>query len=212
MESLISFLKNALNTELPGQVAQEKMMPTLSDKSRFSLAAKKNAREGGVMILFYQKDGSLYFPLIQRPDYDGVHAKQMSFPGGKKDAGDSSLMVTAIRETQEEIGIESSKIVVIGALTELFIIASNFNVLPVIGYVNEPPTLVADEHEVDEIIEVKVTDLMDEDKQKEKPMTILQGITINAPYFDLNNKVVWGATAMILAELKQILKPFYQTK
>ena len=104
-----------------------------------------------VMILFYQKDGSLYFPLIQRPDYDGVHAKQMSFPGGKKDAGDSSLMVTAIRETQEEIGIESSKIIVIGALTELFIIASNFNVLPVIGYVNEPPTLVADEHEVDEI-------------------------------------------------------------
>ena len=212
MESLISFLKNALNTELPGQVAQEKMMPTLSDKSRFSLAAKKNAREGGVMILFYQKDGSLYFPLIQRPDYDGVHAKQMSFPGGKKDADDSSLIVTAKRETEEEIGIESSKIVVIGALTELFIIASNFNVLPVIGYLNETPEFVADEHEVDEIIEVKVTDLMDEDKQKEKPLTILQGITINAPYYDFNNKIVWGATAMILAELKQILRPFYKTK
>ena len=212
MESLISFLKNALNTELPGQDAQEIMMPTLSDKSRFSLAAKKNAREGGVMILFYQKDGSLYFPLIQRPDYDGVHAKQMSFPGGKKDADDTSLIVTAKRETEEEIGIESSKIVVIGELTELFIIASNFNVLPVIGYLNEYPTFVADEHEVDQIIEVKVTDLMDEDKQKEKPLTILQGITINAPYFDLNNKVVWGATAMILAELKQILKSFYQTK
>jgi len=211
MESLISFLKNALNTELPGQVAQEKMMPTLSDKSRFSLAAKKNAREGGVMILFYQKDGSLYFPLIQRPDYDGVHAKQMSFPGGKKDADDSSLIVTAKRETEEEIGIESSKIVVIGALTELFIIASNFNVLPVIGYLNETPEFVADEYEVDEIIEVKVTDLMDEDKQKEKPLTILQGITINAPYYDFNNKIVWGATAMILAELKHILRPFYQT-
>ena len=212
MESLISFLKNALNTELPGQVAQEKMMPTLSDKSRFSLAAKKNAREGGVMILFYQKDGSLYFPLIQRPDYDGVHAKQMSFPGGKKDADDSSLIVTAKRETEEEIGIESSKIVVIGALTELFIIASNFNVLPVIGYLNETPEFVADEYEVDEIIEVKVTDLMDEDKQKEKPLTILQGITINAPYYDFNNKIVWGATAMILAELKHILRPFYRTK
>ena len=212
MESLISFLKNALSAELPGQDAQATMMPTLSDKSRFALAAKKNARDGGVMILLYQKDGSLYFPLIQRPDYDGVHAKQMSFPGGKKDADDSSLMATAIRETEEEIGIESSKIVVIGALTELFIIASNFNVLPVIGFVNEPPKFQADEHEVDEIIEVKVTGLMDEDNQKEKPLTILQGITINAPYFDLNNKVVWGATAMILAELKHILMPFYQTK
>jgi len=212
MESLINFLKNALKAELPGQDAQAIMMPTLSDKSRFSLEAKKDAREGGVMILFYQKDGSLHFPLIQRPDYDGVHAKQMSFPGGKKDAGDESLTVTAIRETEEEIGVEASKIEVIGSLTELFIIASNFNVLPAIGLINEVPNFFADEHEVDEIIEVKLADLMDDEKQKETPLTILQGITINAPYFDLNNKVVWGATAMILSELKQILLPFYNTK
>jgi 8-oxo-dGTP pyrophosphatase MutT (NUDIX family) len=212
MESFISFLNTAIKAPLPGQDAQEIMMPTLSDKSRFSLEAKKDAREGGVMILFYQKDGSIHFPLIQRPDYDGVHAKQMSFPGGKKDAHDASLTVTATRETEEEIGVESSKIDVLGSLTELFIIASNFNVLPVIGVLNESPQFLADDHEVDEIIEVKLTDLMDEQKQKVKPMTILQGITINAPYFDLNNKVVWGATAMILSELKWILQPFYNSK
>ena len=212
MESLINFLKNAIVAELPGQDAQAIMMPTLSDKSRFSLEAKKDAREGGVMILFYQKDGSVHFPLIQRPDYDGVHAKQMSFPGGKKDSDDESLIVTALRETEEEIGIDPHKIEVIGALTELFIIASNFNVLPAIGLINEVPEFLADEHEVDEIIEVKLADLMDDDKQKEKPLTILQGITINAPYFDLNDKVVWGATAMILSELKHILRPFYMSK
>ena len=191
MESLINFLKNAIVAELPGQDAQAVMMPTLSDKSRFSLEAKKDAREGGVMILLYQKDGIIYFPLIQRPDYDGVHAKQMSFPGGKKDSDDESLIVTALRETEEEIGIDPHKIEVIGALTELFIIASNFNVLPAIGLINEVPGFLADEHEVDEIIEVKLADLMDDDKQKEMPLTILQGITINAPYFDLNDKVVW---------------------
>ena len=212
MESLINFLKNAIVAELPGQDAQAIMMPTLSDKSRFSLEAKKDAREGGVMILFYQKDGSVHFPLIQRPDYDGVHAKQMSFPGGKKDSDDESLIVTALRETEEEIGIDPHKIEVIGALTELFIIASNFNVLPTIGLIKEVPEFLADEHEVDEIIEVKLADLMDDDKQKEKPLTILQGITINAPYFDLNDKVVWGATAMILSELKHILRPFYMSK
>ena len=212
MESLINFLKNAIVAELPGQDAQAIMMPTLSDKSRFSLEAKKDAREGGVMILFYQKDGSVHFPLIQRPDYDGVHAKQMSFPGGKKDSDDESLIVTALRETEEEIGIDPHKIEVIGALTELFIIASNFNVLPAIGLIKEVPEFLADEHEVDEIIEVKLADLMDDDKQKEKPLTILQGITINAPYFDLNDKVVWGATAMILSELKHILRPFYMSK
>ena len=212
MESLTNFLKNALVAELPGQDAQAIMMPTLSDKSRFSLAAKKDARAGGVMILLYQKDGSLHFPLIQRPDYDGVHAKQMSFPGGKKDLNDETLIITALRETKEEIGVNPDKIEIIGVLTELYIIASNFNVLPAIGLINEVPEFLADEHEVDEIIEVKLADLMDEEKQKEKPLTILQGITINAPYFDLNNKVVWGATAMILSELKQILQPFYNTK
>jgi 8-oxo-dGTP pyrophosphatase MutT (NUDIX family) len=212
MESLVNFLKNALLTELPGQDAQAIMMPTLSDKSRFSLAAKKDARAGGVMILLYQKDGSVHFPLIQRPDYDGVHAKQMSFPGGKKDPNDETLIITALRETEEEIGVNPDKIEIIGALTKLFIIASNFNVLPAIGLINEVPEFLANEHEVDEIIEVNLADLMDEEKQKEKPLTILQGITINAPYFDLNNKVVWGATAMILSELKQILQPFYNTK
>ena len=211
MESFISFLNTALKAPLPGQEAQAVMMPTLSDKSRFSLEAKKDASEGGVMILLYQKEGSLHFPLIQRPDYDGVHAKQMSFPGGKKDADDESLTITAIRETEEEIGVDSGKIEVVGCLTELFIIASNFNVLPVIGILNEPPEFLADEHEVDEIIEVKLSDLMDEEKQKEKPLTILQGITINAPYFDLNEKVVWGATAMILSEFKHILQPYFRS-
>jgi len=209
MESFISFLNTALKARLPGQDAQALMMPTLSDKSRFSLEAKKDAREGGVMILLYQKEGSLHFPLIQRPDYDGVHAKQMSFPGGKKDDDDESLTITAIRETEEEIGVDSGKIEVVGSLTELFIIASNFNVLPVIGILNEPPEFLADEHEVDEIISVKIEDLMNDSLQKEKPLTILQGITINAPYFDLNDKVVWGATAMILSELKIILKPYF---
>lgn len=209
MEPFISILKTALSQELPGQDAQAVMMPTMSDRSRFSLEAKKGARPGGVMILFYLKDNFLHFPLIQRPDYDGVHAKQMSFPGGKKDEEDESLKITALRETKEEIGIDPSKIEIIGSLTELYIIASNFNVLPVIGILRGVPNFIADEHEVDEVIEVKLEDLMDDGKQKEKPLTILQGITINAPYFDLNDKVVWGATAMILSELKQILRPFY---
>jgi 8-oxo-dGTP pyrophosphatase MutT (NUDIX family) len=209
MKSLISFIINALARPIPGQEAQELMMPTLSDKSRFSLEAKKDAREGGVMILLYLKDGEVHFPLIQRPDYDGVHAKQMSFPGGKRDLEDKDLTATAIRETDEEVGIEGDKIEILGSLTELYIIASNFNVLPIIGVMNEIPVFTADEYEVDEIIEVRLVDLMNEEKQKEKPLNILQGITINAPYFDLNGKVVWGATAMILSELKWILQPFF---
>lgn len=187
-------------------------MPSLSDKTRFSLEAKVDAKDGGVMILFYKKDGAWYFPLIQRPDYDGVHAKQISFPGGKKDSEDEDLIATALRETKEEVGIASNKIKVIGSLTELYIIASNYNVLPVVGFMAEPPKFKADDREVDEILEVKLDDLMLEANRKEKPMTILQGITIHAPFFDLNNKVVWGATAMILSELKAILNQYYMSK
>jgi 8-oxo-dGTP pyrophosphatase MutT (NUDIX family) len=212
MESLFSFLRGALSAELPGPKAQKIMMPTLSDESRFSLEAKKDAREGAVLILFYERKGELYFPLIQRPDYDGVHAKQMSFPGGKRDLEDADLIATALRETHEEIGVDSDKIEVIGSLSELYIIASNFNVLPTIGVIDTLPNFIADEREVDEIIEVRLADLLDDAQQKEKPMTILQGITINAPYFHLGGKVVWGATAMILAELKWVLQPFYGSK
>lgn len=209
MESFIDNLKLALEKPLPGQDAQAIMMPSMSDHSRFSLEAREGARPGGVMILFYEENGSWYFPLIQRPDYDGVHAKQMSFPGGKKDKTDVDLIITALRETEEEIGINKKNIEVIGSLSELYIIASNFNVLPTVGILKESLTFIADEHEVDEIVSVKIEDLMNDSLQKEKPLTILQGITINAPYFDLNNKVVWGATAMMLSELKVILKPYF---
>jgi 8-oxo-dGTP pyrophosphatase MutT (NUDIX family) len=212
MEPLISFLKKSLNSELPGQAAQAIMMPTLSDNSRFSLEAKKEARPGGVMILFYQKNNEWYFPLIQRPDYDGVHAKQMSFPGGKMDDGDGNLTNTALRETFEEVGVEMERIEVLGAISELYIIASNFNVLPVVGLVDTAPQFIPDAHEVDEVIEVKLSDLLKSENQKVKPLNILQGITIQAPYFDLNDKVVWGATAMILSELKFILQPFFAIK
>jgi len=212
MESLLDYLSSAVNKTLPGQEAQAIMMPTMPDHSRFSMAMRKEARPGGVMILLFKKNGDWYFPLIQRPDYDGVHAKQMSFPGGKKDEGDENLVMTALRETEEEIGVEKDKINVIGSLTEMYIIASNFNVFPTIGYLNEEPIFKADAYEVDEIISVKLEELMDDMLQKEKTMTILQGITINAPYFELSGKVVWGATAMILSEFKFILQPFFKRK
>ena len=184
------------------------MIPTTSSSKRFSLAARKDARPGGVIILLYQKDDEWYFPLIQRPDYDGVHAKQMSFPGGKKDATDPDLTYTALREAQEEIGVIIDRSNVIGHLSDLFIVASNFNVRPTVAWYPAAPEFIADEYEVDEIIEVKLTDLMNEQLVREKPIRISYGITIQAPYFNLNEKVVWGATAMMLSEFKVILKPY----
>ena len=205
MESFLSYIKSALKRPLPGQSAQELMMPSLSDKTRFSLAAKSTARPGAVMVLFYKKNGVLKFPLIERASYDGVHAGQISFPGGKRDDTDLNLQHTALRETEEEIGIVSDKIHVLGHLSELYIIASNFNVLPVVGYIEEPFIFKKDDYEVASIVEANVADLLDNDVKKQKIIKVNDHV-IDAPYFDINGHTVWGATAMMLAELRYLLQ------
>jgi 8-oxo-dGTP pyrophosphatase MutT (NUDIX family) len=209
LNDLIDYLRHRLGQPLPGEDAQALMIPTTATRKRFSLEARKDAKPGGVILLLYQKNDEWYFPLIQRPDYDGVHAKQMSFPGGKMDESDPDLTFTALREAQEEIGVELGQEDVIGHLSDLFIIASNFNVKPTIAWHRDVPHFIADEHEVDEIVEVKLADLMRDDLVREKPIRISYGITIQAPYFNLNNRVVWGATAMMLSEFKVILQPFF---
>ncbi|MEN8247655.1 MAG: CoA pyrophosphatase, partial [Bacteroidota bacterium] len=112
----------------------------------------------------------------------------------------------------EEVGVSHQDVNTIGNLTDLYVVASNYLVLPVVGVLDTPPGFVKDPHEVDEIIEVKLSDLMDERNNKSMDMKIMQGITIHSPYFDLNQKVVWGATAMILSELKLILQPYFSDK
>ena len=209
MAELLEFLDRRLRAPLPGEEAQVLMIPTSGSRERFSLAARKDAQPGGVLILLYQKNNEWFFPLIQRPDYDGVHAKQMSFPGGKMDATDPDLTYTALREAEEEIGVNMDQIKVLGHLTELFIIASNFNVQPTVAWHPGKPVFTPDELEVDEIVEVRLADLLDDSLVQEKPIKISYGITLQAPYFHLNGKVVWGATAMMLAEFKVILQPFF---
>ena len=162
MVELPDFLDSRLKEKLPGREAQALMIPMLASKQRFSLEARKDAKPGGVIVMLYQKDQEWYFQLVQRPDYDGVHAKQMSFPGGKKDASDPDLTFTALREAEEEIGIKINRQAVLGQLTDLFLIASNFNVSPTVAWSQDEPKFIADEHEVDEIVEVRLVDLLDD--------------------------------------------------
>lgn len=205
MKGLLDYLDKTLKEPLPGQSAQELMMPSLSDKSRFSLNAKKDARIGAVMILFYEDSNQIKIPLIERPKYDGVHAGQISFPGGKHEQGDEDLIETALRETEEEIGIPVDKIEVIGVMSELYIIASNFNVLPVVGYIDQDFSFKKDEREVESIVEAEIAHLMDDSYQKETTL-LVRDYEIQAPYFDIEGHVVWGATAMMLSELKMVLE------
>lgn len=209
-DTFIKNLKEQLNEPLPGVEAQVKMAPRLEDlKSRFSPTVRQVKRGSVLLLLYPHKDGIL-FPLMQRPNYDGVHSGQISLPGGKKEEGDESLIATALRECREEIGVAESKMTVIGTLTELFIPASNFTVLPVVAYTLEKPQFLPDPYEVVSIIESNVVTLLEETSVKFTNRRLFNNMEMEVPYYDVQGHVVWGATAMMLSEFLQIVKKVKQ--
>lgn len=191
-----------VKNDLPGEEAQLIMTPY----RRLTKVIPEDRREGAVLLLLYKKDGVWYFPLTQRNEYKGVHSKQMSFPGGKIELDDATFYDAALRETREEIGVFEPLINNVGELSSLYIPPSNFIVYPFVGFLKEEPVFVKDDVEVDEIVEVKVTDLLHEENKRETIVNTNGKIKLKTPYFHLNDKIVWGATAAILAEFKEILK------
>lgn len=204
-DEIIQKLEFKLKTELPGHKAQQIMMPVESTRARFDLD-KTDVRRGGVLILIYKIGDAAYIPLTQRHDYGGTHGGQVSLPGGKLEEGDDNIMSTALRETHEEIGVQPERVNIIGELTDLYIPPSNFRVTPFVGFVNEKPQFNIDTFEVKELIETPMAHLLDKSKRKRKDITVRNGFRLNAPYFDVHGKVVWGATAMILAEFVSLLQ------
>lgn len=202
---IIENLKIKLKEELPGVEAQLKMAPKYEDVKRRYSQSSKSVKSGSVLLLLYKHNDKVMIPLMQRPNYDGVHSGQISFPGGKKEEGDDDLIATALRESREEIGIHEKEVRILGCLTELFIPASNFTVLPVVGYTEQRPYFLADPYEVVKIIETNILDLLDESSIKFKKIKIYDDLEISAPYYDVQGHVVWGATAMMLSEFLHIV-------
>jgi len=208
IHELKAFLKERLKVQLPGERSHYKMHARHLNGSRVQIRQKEEPRKGGVLILLYQDGQNVNFPLIQRPTYDGVHSGQMALPGGKYENSDKDLIETAKRETFEEIGILKDQIEIIGTLSELYVAASNYVVLPVLGAIRNIPKFNLDPKEVAGVITPGISQLIDPSRRKEKQLVVGDGIKLVAPYFDLENKTVWGATAMILSELKDILSEF----
>ncbi len=205
MNNLIDRLSQRLKLPLPGPKAHMLMMPKGTETSRFDNTKMTKARLSSVLILFYEKDGELYLPLTQRHEYDGTHSGQISFPGGKWEPEDIDLIHTAKREAREEIGVAESDVKIIGQLSDLFIPPSNFKVSPFVSYIEQKPKFVLDAYEVKELIEVPVSHLLKAATIKETVIEFSTGYKLKTPYFDVDGRIVWGATAMMLSELKAIL-------
>lgn len=200
---LISKLEHS---KIGGFSSHSKMIPKERITPDRNEIKNKNPKKAAVLALFYP--GSLretLFLLILRADYDGTHAAQIGFPGGKYEKSDLQLRTTALRETYEEVGVSMEQVKVKKRMTDIYIPPSNFIVRPYLGIVESPPTFKTNE-EVDEIIEVKLSDLLDETFVSTKNLTTSYMENIDVPCFELNNHTVWGATAMMLSEIKDLLK------
>lgn len=160
---------------------------------------------GSVLILIFPQNNKINIVFIQRTTYAGVHSGQISFPGGKPEPGDKDLIDTALRETEEEIGVSAKDIRILGKLTPLFIPVSNIEVYPVVGCISYKPEFKPDKTEVKSIIEIPLDYLLRPDIVKKKT-TVIQNTNIQIPYFNFNGRHIWGATAMILNEFLEVIK------
>lgn len=203
-EDLIEQLTKRLREPLPGLNAHLKMASQSRLKWLMEGMDWSKAKRSGVLILLYPDNGTIKTVLILRPDYEGMHGGQVSLPGGKREESDTDLVDTALRETQEELGIPSHSVHVIGTLSELYIPPSNFLVLPVVGFTPDRPSFKPDPVEVKEIIEVDIQQLSDPYFRTTKEIRV-KGFTLSAPCYIVNGATIWGATAMILSELAEII-------
>jgi 8-oxo-dGTP pyrophosphatase MutT (NUDIX family) len=162
-------------------------------------------KPGSVLILLYEQDGQIRFPLIKRAEYNGAHSGQISLPGGKAEPGEDAIE-TALREAQEEIGVDVSRINVVGRLSDFFVIPSNFLVTPVVASYHGVPHFTPDPHEVVRILLGDLQELAREDAVKLKEILAAGRYQMNAPHFEIENEVVWGATAMMLNELRMVVQ------
>ncbi len=157
-----------------------------------------------VLILIYPTEDELRFILTKRTEFVDHHKGQISLPGGVMNR-DESLNETALRETMEEIGIDPNLIDIFGNLSPLHVKVSGFEIHPFVGWIDHEPVIVPSPQEVEDVISVSLGDLLDDNNLKEEEWAI-RGYPVRVPYFQFNQAKVWGATAMILAEFKQVLK------
>jgi 8-oxo-dGTP pyrophosphatase MutT (NUDIX family) len=198
-------VERKLRGPLPGLPSQMRMATMRRAMRDGKMQVPEDARKAGVLILFYLKDDQIHIPFIKRNEYPGVHSGQVSFPGGGWEPGDADIIATALRETEEEIGIDRSLVTPIGKLSELFIPPSNFLVTPVVGYMNGVPAFKPEPEEVDMVIEVPLEELLAPHAIKEKEITIFPDVRLKVPCFYCNSQVIWGATAMMLCELVDVI-------
>ncbi len=206
-DDFFNAIQDIVNVDLPSTSAHIKMAPLERVKLiKEGFDNLDNTRKAAVMMLFYPKNEITHLVLIVRNSYPGVHSSQIAFPGGKAEEFDLDFKATALRETHEEIGIHPDKITVIRDFTSVYIPPSNFLVYPFLGISSTELEFTLQEEEVAGIVEIPLSLLLEDSIITMKTLETSYAKSIEVPCFQIEEHLVWGATAMMLSELKDTLK------
>ncbi|MEJ2753476.1 MAG: NUDIX hydrolase [Candidatus Promineifilaceae bacterium] len=206
MPATISQIRRALElNDFDALAAQYKMAPVSRVNTRPE-GLEGAPRLGGVLLLLFCKGESLHVLLTRRCEDLASHAGQISFPGGRKEAAET-LLDTALRETEEEVGIAAAELEILGALTPIYIPPSDYEVHPFVAWFNNGrlPEFNPAPWEVAEIIEVPLAELLDPAVRIEELWEI-RGQKVLVPFFAVQDHKVWGATAAMLSEFIERLR------
>tara|TARA_R110002050_G_scaffold300795_1_gene472826 strand:- start:11594 stop:12271 length:678 start_codon:yes stop_codon:yes gene_type:complete len=199
----IQHIQQLLQSDLPGEKAHRKMLPP-GRKLSANFNEMSEVKYSSVLLLLFPHEGRIYTCLTRRNPNMKNHPGQISFPGGRIEEGESPEL-TAMREAQEEVGISPLDIRLLGMLSQLFIPVSGYTIFPYVGWVDHKPNFVLNEAEAEKLILLPVQEFLQEERIAHTEMDTIRG-RLRVPYYPYEGEIIWGATAMILAEFFEILK------
>lgn len=204
---LIADLKKRLEENLPAELAHARLMNYQRTSATEILAENIEVKKSAVLCLLFEEDNQWKFYLMLRNSYKGVHSAQISFPGGRKEKMDKGFKETALREAEEELGINPDDVEILGELSTMYIPPSNFLVYPFLGVSRTKQNIVPDPIEVNEVIVADLRDIIGLETISRSYVEVSGASNrVKVNHYTINNHIVWGATGMILAELAHILE------
>jgi len=202
-----TYLTEKLKDILPGFAAHSKMLPP-GRSLNIQPEALSQVRLSSVLVLLFEDSGKLYTCLTRRPSTMKHHPGQVSFPGGKVEKDDLSAESTALREANEEVGIIPENIEILGKLSDLYVEVSRFSIQPYVAWTNQKPIFEVNYSEVEALLLFPISEFVLDEMILETEIETVTG-TLNVKYYPYNGEFIWGATAMILSELIEILKKHF---
>lgn len=199
-------LKKRISGPKPGLKAQLRMTPNPRPGHQVYYEVEDSSLKAGVLVLFYPREDRLHLVLTRRTDRVDFHKGQISFPGGRLETGES-LEQAALREAHEELGVDPNSIRILGMLTPLYIPPSNYCIYPLVALTETRPDFRLSPLEVAEILEIPLDHLLSPHNVR-REMWVLRSADVEVPFYAFGEHKIWGATAMVLAELLEMIKGF----